>query len=224
MKRLALVLLALVAPLTAGAQMLWEPGVHFEVIEPAVPPSTPGKIEVTEVFSYGCPYCYQALAVTDKLKASLPAYAQMTYVPAAWNAGEAWPMFQRAFLTAQSLGIAEAHHAAMFEAIWKTGELPLINAETNQIRQPLPTIADAARFYAKHAGIKEADFLARAQSPEIDEAMRRADGLVKAYRVGGTPSFVVNGKYRTGKGLKSWDDLIRVVNYLVALEQAKVAK
>ena len=217
----ALLLCVAMVPLSAQAQLLWQEGVHYETVVPAVPTSTPGKIEVTEVFSYGCPFCFQAQAIVAQLKASLPAYAQMTYVHASFNPSEAWPMFQRAYLTAQSLGIAEANHQALFDAIWKTGELPIINPTTQQLVAVMPTLANVAHFYAQHSKVKEADFLKLAQSPQIDAAVQRSDDLVKAYRISGTPSFVINGKYRTGKGLRSWDELIQMVNYLVALEQGR---
>jgi thiol:disulfide interchange protein DsbA len=217
----ALLLCVAMAPLSAQAQLLWQEGVHYETVVPAVPTSTPGKIEVTEVFSYGCPFCFQAQAIVAQLKASLPAYAQMTYVHASFNPSEAWPMFQRAYLTAQSLGIAEANHQALFDAIWKTGELPIINPTTQQLVAVMPTLANVAHFYAQHSKVKEADFLKLAQSPQIDAAVQRSDDLVKAYRISGTPSFVINGKYRTGMGLRSWDELIQMVNYLVALEQGR---
>jgi thiol:disulfide interchange protein DsbA len=225
MQRLALLLLALLALPTAPAlaQMLWQPGVHFEEIRPAVPTATPGKIEVTEVFSYGCPYCFSALPLAEKIKASLPAYAQMNYVHAAFNPSEAWPMFQRAYLTAKAMGIADANHQAMFEAIWQSNELQLVDPQTKRIAQPLPTIADAAKFYARHAGIKAEDFLARSTQPDIDEAVRKSDQLVKAYGIPGTPAFVVNGHYRTGPGIRTNEEMIRVVNYLVGLEHAKAA-
>jgi protein dithiol oxidoreductase (disulfide-forming) len=209
-----------VAPL-AHAQLLWVEGNHYERINPPVPTSTPGKVEVTEVFSYGCPYCNSAQPLAERIRASLPAYAQMTYVHASFAPAEAWPMFQRAFLTAQALGIAEANHRAMFEAIWETGEIPLVDPTTRQIARPLPNIAHAAKFYARHAGIKEEDFLARSREADIDEAVRRSDALVKAYGISGTPSFVVNGKYRMGKGIRTSDDMVRAINYLVSLERPK---
>jgi thiol:disulfide interchange protein DsbA len=88
MKRCALLLLALLAPVLAPhaqAQMLWVEGEHFERINPAVPASTPGKVEVTEVFSYGCPACFKFQVAMDKIKAALPANAQLVLVPASWN-------------------------------------------------------------------------------------------------------------------------------------------
>ena len=85
----------------------------------------------------------------------MPADAVFNYLHASFVPSEAWPMFQRAWLTASALGIAEKTHQAMFEAIWKTGELPLMDLATGRLKKPSPTIADAARFYARAAKIKE---------------------------------------------------------------------
>lgn len=207
------------APL-ARAQILWVEGTHYEKITPPVPTSTPGKVEVTEVFSYGCPYCYSALPLADRIKARLPAYAEMTYVHASFIPAEAWPMLQRAYVTAKALGIAEGQHKAMFEAIWETDELPVLDPQTRHPVQPLPTIADAAKFYARRTKVSVEDFLARTRQADIDEAVRQQDMLVRAYGVSGTPSFVVNGKYRLGKGIRSADEMVNVITYLVGLERS----
>ncbi len=80
---------------------------------------------MTEVFSYGCPACNFAYPCVDKIKKNLPANALMNYVPAAFNANEDWPMFQRAYFAAQALGIADKTHDAMFDAVWKEGSLAI---------------------------------------------------------------------------------------------------
>lgn len=208
--------------LPAAAQG-WQEGVHYERIEPAVPGSAPaGRIEVVEVFSYGCPYCFQAQPFIDQLKAALPAEVSFRYVHASFNAAEAWPTFQRAYLTAVAMGIADAHHQALLDAVWRTGEVRLIDPATRRLANPLPDLPALARFYAARAGIREQDFLARAASPEIDAAVRRDDALVRAWAIPGTPNLVVNGRYRTGR-VRNFDELTRVVEYLVALEQARTA-
>ena len=51
----------------------------------------PGKVEVMEVFSYGCPACNHFQPTMKKIKAALPANAQLVYLPASWNAAENWP-------------------------------------------------------------------------------------------------------------------------------------
>jgi len=220
MTRLIAALLALAAllqpPAAPGAT--WSEGVQYVRLAPPQQTTVPrGKAEVMEVFSYGCPACNAFQPVMEKLRRSLPANAQLVYLPAAFNPAEDWPMFQRAFLAAQALGIAERTHQAMFDAVWKTGELGITVPETNRLKQPLPSIADAARFYARVAGVDPQQFLAMANSFGIDSKMRAADAQILAMHVDATPTLIVNGKYRVIRDeLKSNDELIELVKYLVA--------
>ena len=207
-------------PAPAAAQFV--EGRHYTRLTPAVPQSTPpGTVEVTEVFSYGCPACFQASTFVARLKKQLPAKAQMTYVPAAWIAAEAWPMFQRAYLTAQALGIAEKTHDDVFQAIWRTGEIPLTDPATGRMRRPLPTIEDAAKFYAAHAGVKAEDFVAASKSFAVETKVGQAEKLVRAYRAESTPTFIVAGKYKVAS-LGSYDEVMTVVRFLVDREIAEM--
>jgi protein dithiol oxidoreductase (disulfide-forming) len=210
--------LLLGAPL-ANAQQ-WVEGKDYFVIQPAQRPSTPaGIIEVTEVFSYACTYCNRAVPLMNKLKASLPPNAQMTYLPASFNAGESWPMFQRVYYTAVALGLMPKMHEAIFSGVWTSNELAVVDAGGQKLRSPQPTIEDAAKFVAKKAGIKPEQFVATAKSFSVDANCRRADQLVKAYKITGTPSIVVNGRYLVNLGsTKSESELIELVNWLVAKE------
>jgi protein dithiol oxidoreductase (disulfide-forming) len=219
-RRSALLLaLSLLLPFGAGAAT-WTEGVHYARIVPPQPTTVPGgKVEVLEVFSYGCPACNAFQPVMEKLRHALPANAQLAYLPAAFNPGEDWPMFQRAFLAAQALGIAERTHQAMYDAVWKTGELAITQPGTNRLKNPLPSIADAARFYARVAGVDAQKFLAMANSFGIDSKMRAADAQIEAMHVESTPTLVVNGKYRVlREQLKDNDELIELVRYLVSRE------
>jgi protein dithiol oxidoreductase (disulfide-forming) len=218
-------LLTLLLPVAAQAQFRWQEGKDYTVISPPVSSGVApaGKIEVTEVFSYGCPACFQAMSEVKRLKAGLPPDAALTYVHASFVPSEAWPMFQRAWLTARALGISEENHDRMFVAIWETGEFPLMDPATRRVRNPLPTIEDAAAFYAKHSKVTAAEFLAKARSPEIEAQMRAQDEYVKAGKIPGTPSFVVNGRYLVNNsGVGSWDGIRQVIDFLVAQERARL--
>jgi protein dithiol oxidoreductase (disulfide-forming) len=200
----------------------WVAGKHYSVIPQAQRTNVaPGKVEVMEVFSYGCPACNSFRPTMKKLQASLPANAQLVYLPASWNAAEAWPMFQRAYLTAQSLGVAQKAHDSMFEAIWTTGELGISDPQTRRLKTRLPTIDDAAKFYQRVAGVKAADFVNASKSFGVDLKMRQADKQITAMQVTGTPTLVVNGKYRVNnENLKTADEVIELVRFLVARETA----
>jgi thiol:disulfide interchange protein DsbA len=191
------------APKSAAAPFVdsgkWVEGKNYFRIEPAQPTSHPGKIEVTEVFSYGCPACNAFHKTADQIAKNLPAGAVMNYLPAAFRPDENWPMYQRAFYAAQAMGVASKTQDAMFDAIWKTGELATDNLTTGQLkpRAAWPTIDDAAKFYAKY-GVNPKEFVAVANSFSVNVKMKRADELVKAYGVDGTPTMIVDGKYRYG--------------------------
>lgn len=221
MTRLVLSLLAvatLLLPLAAPAAT-WTEGIHYVRVTPPQQTTVPaGKIEVMEVFSYACPACNAFQPVIEKLRSTLPPKAQVVFLPAAFNPQEDWPMFQRAFFAAQALGIAERTHQAMFDAVWKTGELGVTTAG-NRLKDPLPSLADAARFYARVAGVDPQKFLAMANSFAIDSKVRAADAQILAMHVESTPTLIVNGKYRVIRdSVQTNDQVMELVRYLVARE------
>jgi len=214
----AVLALSICAPIRSAPA--WTEGVNYFLVEPARPTSLPrGKVEVTEVFSYACPACNLFQPTMHKLKHSLPPDAVVDYIPAAFNPSEDWPMFQLAYCTAQVLGVAEQTHDAMFEAVWTTGELGVVDPTTNAIKPRLPSIEDAARFYNKRAGVPVEKFLATAKSFAVDVKVRSDEDLVRAYRVDRTPTIIVNGKYRLHvESAGGTEQLIELVKWLVAKE------
>jgi protein dithiol oxidoreductase (disulfide-forming) len=224
MTRLAFCLLAtaiLLVPPSAPAAT-WTEGTNYVRLAPPQQTTVPaGKVEVMEVFSYACPACSAFQPVMEKLRRALPPNAQLTFLPAAFNPAEDWPMFQRAFFAAQALGIVERTHQAMFEAVWKTGELGVTTPGTNRLKDPLPSLADAARFYARVTGIDPQKFLAMANSFGVDSKIRAADAQILAMHVDATPTLIVNGKYRVIRDtLENNDQLIELIKYLVARESS----
>jgi protein dithiol oxidoreductase (disulfide-forming) len=223
MQRFAALMLTLAALGLAPAAHAagdWTEGTNYVLLTPAQPTSVPaGKVEVMEVFSYGCPACNAFQPIMEKLRRSLPKNAQLVLLPAAFNPAEDWPMFQRAYFTAQFLGIAERTHQGIFDAVWKTAELAISDPLTHRLKNPLPSIEDAARVYARLAGVKPEEFLAMARSFGVDLKMRAADAQITAMQVPGTPCLVVNGKYRIVlDSLTTNDQIFELVNYLVAKE------
>jgi thiol:disulfide interchange protein DsbA len=214
-------------PLAAATQAAeppspWEAGKHYFVIDPPQRGNADGKVEVTEVFSYGCPACNFAHTFVDEIRKRLPANAVMTFVPASFKPNEDWPMFQRAYLTAQVLGIADKAHNAMFDAVWKTdAPLAIMNADGRTLKNPLPTIEDAAKFYEPY-GVKAADFVGTANSFAITTKMKQADAYVHATGTDSTPTFIVAGKYRMTyvTAGNDWKLLEQLIHYLVRKESA----
>ncbi|GAA0717808.1 thiol:disulfide interchange protein DsbA/DsbL [Dokdonella soli] len=199
----------------------FEAGKNWFAVEPAQPTSTGDKIEVVEVFSYACPACNFFQPTMAKLKAALPANAELVYLPAAFRPDEDWPTFQRGFYAAQALGILDKAHEATFDAVWKDdGTLHIADPTTHRPVSPMPSIDDVAKFYAKF-GVKAEDVVGVANSFAVNTKMKRADAQLKAYGVDSTPTLIVNGKYRlTAQSAGGVDKVIPLVKFLVAKESA----
>ncbi len=200
----------------------WVEGKNYFLIEPAQPTSHPGKIEVTEVFSYACPACNAFHSTVDQIARSLPPDAVMNYLAASFRPDENWPVYQRAFYAAQALGVVEKTHDALFDATWKTGETATYNLDTGKPKPKAawPTIEDLAKFYAKY-GVDPKEFVGIANSFTVNTKMKRADDLMKAYGVDSTPSMIVNGKYRfTTASAGGYAQSVELTQWLVAKEAA----
>jgi len=201
-----------------AANAPWVEGVNYFRLDPARVGAAPaGKASVTEVFSYGCPACNAFLPYWRKLKATLPAGTVVDYVPASFIPAEDWPMFQRAYLAARSLGVAERTHEAMFDAVWKSGELGTMDQATRGLKRNMPTIEDAARFYARVAGVPADRYLAVARSFTIELEMKKADERVLALQADSTPTLIINGRYRVSQeSAGGFQQLVDIARWLVA--------
>ena len=209
---LALMLALLLSAPLASAQALpekYQAGKHYFPIEPAQPTSSGSKVEVVEVFSYGCIHCAHFQPTVDAWKKSMPAGVSFSYMPAFFQ--PTFALFGRAYYTAEVLGVAEKAHADLFKALFVE-------------QKPLHSLDDIAGWYATY-GVKADDFVKTATSFAVETKVNRANQMVKNYQVDGTPTMVVAGKYRiTGASAEGYDKVFDVVNFLVAKEMAQARK
>jgi thiol:disulfide interchange protein DsbA len=146
-----------------------------------------------------------------------------TFVAAAFRADEDWPMFQRAYYTAQLMDIDKQDPR-------RGVRCGMENRRAGGVRRRAPSgsrcrapgIEDAARFYARVAGVKPETFVSQREflrRRRQDPPGRSATS--GAAQVDETPTVLVNGKYRVTLGAAGGDDqLIELVKYLVAQESA----
>ena len=178
-------------------------------------------LEVAEAFSYACPACYSFNPLAKQLQGTLPANAEFIYQHASFNPSESWPLFQRAYVTAVALGIDKKTHDAMFDAIWKTGELAVVDQKSRRLKSPQPTMEQVAKFYERTAGVKAADFVNASKSMSVEGAIKRTEAWLRGAQIDSTPTLVVNGKYRlTVASAGGVNEMFALVNYLVGRESA----
>jgi thiol:disulfide interchange protein DsbA len=191
--------------MTAQAAEPVEAGKQYIELSNPVPVSVPGKIEVVELFWYGCPHCYHFEPTINPWAEKLPADVNFKRVPAMF--GGPWDAHGQMFLTLEAMGVEHKVHAAVFDAI------------QNQ-RKQLTKPEDMAEFLATQ-GVDKAKFLSTFNSFAIKGQVEQAKKLAKQYEITGVPSLVVNGKYRFDLGSAGGPEgVLNVADQLIAKERA----
>ena len=168
-----------------------------------------GNIEVAEVFGYTCPHCAQFEPLITAWKRKQPADVRVIPVPAAF--GGYWVTYARAFFAAETLGVLEKSHDAMFNALHVQRSLGL-DAKPEQI----------GAFYAQY-GVDAKTFASTMQSFGVETKLNRAKQFAMRTKIEGTPSIVVNGKYTVSVDQRGYDAMFNTVEHLVARERAAQA-
>jgi thiol:disulfide interchange protein DsbA len=190
----------------------WVAGVNYRPLVPAQPTDAPpGKVEVVEVFWYGCPHCYALDPYIESWRKTKPAYIEFHRVPVTWQ-----PVHQshaKLFYTFEALGKEDAVHNAVFAEMHDKKNYMYMQGDDKE------TLAAQIAF-AKAHGISEADFTGAWNSFTVQTSMQKADELVHRYHVDGVPLLVINGKYVTDVNMAgSQANVMSIVSDLAASEK-----
>jgi thiol:disulfide interchange protein DsbA len=154
-------------------------GTTYRTLTPARPTDSPGRIEVTDFFSYACPHCAHFAPLLEAWAAKLPKDVVLRRVPVGFNRS-AWINLQRTYYALQATGAGKLD-AALFHAI---------HEEQRQLFDP-QSIAD---WVGKHGG-DGAKFSAAYVSFGVNNATVQADKTAEDFGIGAIPAMAVNGEY-----------------------------
>lgn len=168
----------------------------------------PGKVEVVEVFAYWCHVCNDFQPQLARWQRGLPADVAFRYLPGAFTQNDA---AARAYFAAESLGALAKTHEPTFRAIHVEQSLPARGASMDEY----------ATLYAGY-GLDRTGVLDAMRSPRTDARMEAARDFIVAAGVQGTPTMIVNGRYRVIG--RSFTDVLRITDLLVARERAAGAR
>ena len=195
--------LLLIAAGSSAAQN-FEEGRHFHAIGSPATAST-DRVEVVEAFAYPCPACRVFLPIILEWSESLPEHVDLIHMPVPLQPG--WEVFARAFYTAEVLGLGHEAHEAMFVAL-------------HDERRPFRNLEDIAAVYADF-GVSVEEFVSTSQSFAVDNRMRRNRNEIMRFGVRGTPTMIVQGKWRLSPNdFSSYQQMLAAVDYLVERETA----
>jgi thiol:disulfide interchange protein DsbA len=176
----------------------------YAEITPPQPTQTGDKIEVMEVFWYGCPHCYSFEPHLEAWLKELPEDVQFIRVPGVLNRG--WIPHAKAYYVAAKLGIVDKIHRPLFDAIHKE-------------KRRLFTEDEIMDFFVEQ-GVAADEYERIINSKELDTKIRQAYFLARDYKLTGVPSIVVNGKYLVSAShIRTFEEMIQVIQALVERER-----
>jgi len=180
-------------------------GVQYQVIKNAQPTASEDKIEVLELFWYGCPHCYHLESELDTWLKNKPDDVVFVRVPAIL--GPSWELYARAFYTAELLGVVDKIHKPLFDRIHKE-------------KKPIRKLQQLKEFFIAQ-GVSAQDFDDTYKSFAVITKTNRAKQASGLYGISGVPALVVNGKYRTSAREAGGNrEILEVVDFLVEQERA----
>lgn len=207
-KLFMLILLAALGSNVAFASI--DEGIEYKRVTPALPTITKDKIEVVELFWYGCPHCYRFEPYLKRWLATKPDNVVFYRIHAVFN--PVWEGHARIFYTAKSLGLIDEGKDDFHEVIFEE-----IHKKKNNLRRKKDIQALFMRF-----GVSKEDFNDTYNSFAVNTKVNRAKSLSKRYQLDGVPTIIINGKYRTdGPMAGGRKKMIKLMDFLIEKESKK---
>lgn len=202
---LALLLSAglLLAPVAALAAPPVE-GRDYALIEGGQPwQPRSGRIEVAEVFAYACHHCASFQPMLEAWMRKQPRDVRLVYVPLPYGRDDA---FARGYFATGTTASFARVHAALLRAVHEAQAMPRN-----------PSIDELAAWYGAQ-GLDAKRVRAAMADPALAERLAAARQFAVRSGVEGTPTLIVDGRYRILGG--SMEALLRNADAVIAQVRA----
>jgi len=199
--------------LLASFSVLAEPqmGKDFDKTAQIIPTDTPKKIEVTEIFWYGCIHCYHMDPILDAWVKKLPADVVFKRMPGLPQ--PAWAPMAKAFYAMEDLKLSAKLHTPLFDAIHKEKSL-----------NPTDELA-AIDWMTKKSGLDRQKIEDAFKSFSMNNKLNRAAQTFRASGATGVPSLIIDGQYITSSTMAgSNEEALKTADYIIANLRADKAK
>ena len=184
-------------------------GIDYELLSNPVPTVDDTKIEVTEIFWYGCIHCYN---LEPKLEGWLPTLGDdvvFNPVPAIWH--PSMELHARMYYANQALGLYDQLHGAIFEAM---------NDGNKRFASE-----DEVLDWVEDQGVDPDAYSRAMNSFGVNSQINQVQAKMVSYNVRGTPELVVNGKYHLTTTLaKTQDNMLVIASALIEQERTANAQ
>ncbi len=179
-------------------------GEHYQTLPRPVATQDPSRIEVVEVFWYGCIHCFRLESALEEWVDQLPEDVNFVRVPAMW--APVMELHARMYYAAVALGVLDQVHWPIFREM---------NERGNQLASE-----EAILNFVASQGVDREQFRRAFNSFGVTSQVTQARSKAAAYGVRGTPELVVEGKYRISTSMVgSQNALMDVASALIASER-----
>jgi thiol:disulfide interchange protein DsbA len=184
-------------------------GTHYTELAAPVNTNDSSKVEVLEVFWYGCSHCFRFEPLIANWEATMPEDVDFGRFPAMWNG--LMEVHAQVYYTAEAMDALDVVHEHVFNAI---------NIEGNRLQNE----GQIGALFAKY-GINEEEFAKSFNSFSVRTKVNQAKQRMQAYEIRSTPNMIVNGKYlvATGQSVLTQADMLDVVDFLVEKERQQLS-
>jgi thiol:disulfide interchange protein DsbA len=201
-------MIALLLPVFVASVALakdYTEGTEYLRLATPQPTSTEDKIEVLELFWYGCPHCFHLEPHLEKWLVNKPEDVEFIRMPAVL--GKNWELLTKGYFVAELLGVLDKTHGALFK-------------ELHVKRRKIKDEASLQAFFAEQ-GVGKEEFTKTFHSFAVAVKLNNARLVTKRYAITGVPTVIVNGKFSTsGSKAGGNSQVIKVLDYLVERERA----
>ena len=200
MNKLILIILIAFSTLAIGVQP--QPGVNFKPTKEIIPTESKNKIEVVELFWYGCVHCYNMDPYLDKWADNLPKDVTFKRVPAIPR--KDWVESAKAFYALESLGLLNKLHEKLFDAIHKEKDLDPNNEKA---------LIDWVTLNGK---LDKKEVKSAFNSFSIDTKLKKSYKIFKEAGATGVPTIIIDGNYMTSSTMAGGEqNAIDITNYII---------
>jgi thiol:disulfide interchange protein DsbA len=203
-KRTLFLVLVLSLAIGTVAAEKYQAGVDYEILPQTIRTADSSKIEINEVFHYGCIHCYNFETIVSPWVENLGGDVDFQRTPAIWQSG--LEPYARAYFSASAMNVLDKTHTALFEAL---------HIKKRKIRSQ----QDLADFFEER-GVNPEKFNKTYSSFGVTSQVGQAKARMRGYRTQGTPEMIVNGKYRvTTRMSKGFNGMLQVASFLIEKER-----
>jgi protein dithiol oxidoreductase (disulfide-forming) len=174
----------------------------FEAVAQTITTDNPAKIEVMEIFWYGCIHCYHMDPLLNKWAKTLPKDVYFKRVPGLPN--PSWAPMAKAYYAMETLGVLDKLHTPLFDAVHKSKNL-----------NPVDEKAIIA-WVTQNSGLDKLKVEQAFKSFSINTKLNRAAQLFRASGATGVPSLVIDGKYITSSTMSGGNEqALTTADYII---------